>query len=80
MRPYWLENFIAHMGLMPSDLTAEQIAEWIHDGLELVEVRKYATPKSRFTFELSGATLDDAAAIRKHLTPFENSIVEIVIR
>lgn len=73
----WLTKTIAHLRNAPSGITAEQWAVRLHEALEIAEAEKYATPESRFTFTFIDATEEELARIREHLTPFENSIVEI---
>ena len=75
----WLEHMILYLASEPQEITAQQMAERISQALEIAEVEKYATDKSRFGFKLMGATPDDVAEIRRHLSAFENSIVEIEI-
>lgn len=74
--PEWMVKFFDHLDAAP-ELPPEQMAQRIHEALEIAEAQKYATPESRFSFSFSGATEEDLATIRARLTPFENSIVEI---
>lgn len=73
----WLRNYLNYLASLKKDITAEDMAFAIHAALEIAEAEKYATAESRFTFVFSGASEEDVAEIRKHLTPFENSIVKI---
>ena len=75
----WLERTLLYLASAPRDMTVEQMAERICHALKLAEVEKYATEESRFEFQLTGATAEDVAEIRRHLSAFENSIVEIDI-
>jgi hypothetical protein len=75
----WVEPFRAKLSIFAHrDLTAYEVAKAIHEALEVAGAKQYATPKSRFSFSLSGATEDDVIAIRRFLTRFENSIVELI--
>lgn len=75
--PDWLTKAIDHLAGNTTDQSPEQLARRIHEALAMCEIEKHATPESRFSFTLSGATAEDIAEIRRHLTPLENSIVEI---
>lgn len=75
--PDWLKAAIDHLKSAPEGMTPEQWAARIHEALEIVEVKKYATPESRFAFKFAGASEEEVAEIRRHLSDFENSIVEI---
>lgn len=75
--PDWLTRAIDYLAAAPDGMDAEQWAQRIHEALEIVEAKKYATAQSRFTFRMSGATEEDLAEIRRHLTLFENLIVDI---
>ena len=78
--PDWLREAIDHLKSAPrsGEMTPEEWAIRIHETLEIVEAKKYATPESRFAFRFTGASEADVAEVRKHLSEFENSIVEIV--
>ena len=76
--PQWLQDVIAHLRRTATfELGPEEMAERLHEALEIAEVRKYATDETRFIFRVSGATAEEIARIRSHLTAFENSIVDI---
>lgn len=78
--PYWLARALDHLQSAPEGLDAEGWGQRIHEALQLCEVEKYATPESRFTFSMAGATEDDIREIRRYLTPLENSIVSIQLK
>jgi hypothetical protein len=75
----WVKPFSKRLAIFARrNLTPLDVAQAIHEALEIAEATKYATSKSRFSFSLSGATQDDVIAIRAHLTRFENVIVELI--
>jgi hypothetical protein len=77
--PEWLEKFLEFMQQAAQfEMEPCEIADAIHQGLLMVEAERYSTPESRFTFCLSGASPAALAEIRRHLTPFENGLVELV--
>lgn len=76
-QPDWLTQVISRLAEKPLERTPEEMAQHIHQALEIAEVKKYATPDSRFTFTFTNASDEDLARIRRCLTPFENLIVEI---
>jgi hypothetical protein len=74
----WLENFISHLKqIQPHARTPLDLAQLIHEALQIAEAEKYATPESRFTFTFEDASEHDLDEIRQHLTPFENGIVQL---
>jgi hypothetical protein len=75
--PGWLRDFMKCLTAYPRELSARELAERIHDALVMAEAEKFATPASRFSFTLEGATDEDIADIRSHLTARENAMVEI---
>lgn len=75
--PQWLRDFMQVLAAYPRELTPRQMAERIHEALVVAEIEKYATPKSRFSFTLQGATDEEIADIRSHLTLRENCLIEI---
>lgn len=75
----WQKDFYAYLAAQSlRDHTATDMALMIRKALEIAEAKKYATEKSRFSFVVTGANDRDIREIRLRLTPFENSIVEIV--
>lgn len=78
-RPDWLTSTIEYLQSAPSqsELTAKELAQYIHQALLIAEAEKYATAESRFIFGVRGATAEEIAEIWRNLTPFERSIVVI---
>ena len=75
--PDWLRDFMRFLASHPREMTAREFAARVHDALVIAEAEKYATPSSRFSFTIEGATDEEIAEIRSHLTEHENSLVEI---
>lgn len=74
----WLKQLHEHLAAANDvPLTPVLMAHLIHEGLQIAEAEKFATAESRFEFVLKDATDEDLAEIRRHLTPFENTIVEL---
>ena len=77
----WFQSALQHLRLAAdAEMTPGEMAQLLHEALEISEAPRYATEKSRFTFSFSGASEEDLAEIRRHLSPFENSIVELKIK
>ena len=78
MSEEWLVQVLTILAGRPDgEETPELLGQRIHRALEIAEVEKYATPKSRFEFTVVGGTDEDLAKVREQLTPFEQSLVEI---
>jgi hypothetical protein len=78
LRQEWTQKFFAHYTAhAQQELTPAQMAQLIHETLEIAEVRKYASEKSSFTLIMSGATEQDLAEIWQHLTPLEDLVVDL---
>lgn len=75
----WLENFVSILKREPQAFTAAQIAARIHEALVAAGADRYATDESRFLFTVSGASPEELAEIRAHLTAAENRLVELEV-
>lgn len=74
----WFRDFQKTLKANLRDETAQELAIRIHRALVAAELEKYATPSTRFSFTLSGATPEDVEEIRLYLTDQENAVVEFI--
>lgn len=75
----WLVDFVSVLKREPQSFTAAQFAARIHEALVGAGADQYATDESRFRFTVSGASPEELAEIRAHLTAAENRWVELEV-